>query len=355
MSAARADRVQAQLRERELDALLVTHLVHIRWLTGFTGTNAVAVVTADGDARFLTDFRYVERAQAEVSGFEQRRGGRDLLADAAAELSGKVGFEDDHLSVRAWRRLTDGAPDGAELVGAGRLLEDLRAVKEPAELDAIRAAAALADEVLSVAVIEPGLAGRTETEVARAIERELRERGAEPSFPPIVAAAENGALPHAEPRDVEIPAGTLVVVDWGALLDGYCSDCTRTFATGALDDGPREIYELVERAQAEALAAVVPGAVCSEVDGIARKLIDAAGHGDHFGHGLGHGVGLEVHEEPRLTSNAEGQLAPGNVVTVEPGVYLAGDVGVRIEDLVVVTEDGHEVLSSHPTELTTLG
>jgi Xaa-Pro aminopeptidase len=239
-----------------------------------------------------------------------------------------------------------------ELVGAGRLLEELRAVKDKREIDAVRTAAVLADEVVRTVVLDGGLAGRTERDVARAIERELRERGAEPSFPPIVAAAENGALPHAEPRDVEIPAGTLVVVDWGAQVDGYCSDCTRTFATGSLNGGAREVYDLVERAQAEALAAVNPGAACKEVDAVARTLIADAGHGEHFGHGLGHGVGLEVHEEPRLTSGAEGDLAAGNVVTVEPGVYLSGDIGVRIEDLVVVTPDGHEVLSGLPKTLT---
>ena len=245
MSAARADRVQAELRERELDALVVTHLVNVRWLTGFTGTNAIAVVGADGRRIFLTDFRYVERAEAEVDGFDRRRGGRDLLADASEELSGRVGFEDHHLPVRTWERLTESVGDGIELLGAGSLLEDLRAVKEPAEVGVIRSAAELADEVARVVVLERGLVGRTERDVARAIERELRERGAEPSFPPIVAAAENGALPHAEARDVEVPADTLVVVDWGALLDGYCSDCTRTFATGELDDGAREVYELV--------------------------------------------------------------------------------------------------------------
>jgi Xaa-Pro aminopeptidase len=352
LSAARADRLQAALRERELDALLVTHLVNVRWLTGFTGTNAVAVVGADGARTFLTDFRYVERAEAEVDGFERERGGRDLLGDAARELTGRVGFEDAHLPVRAWERLRESVGEGVELVGTGTMLEDLRAVKEPAELDAIRAAARLADEVVTAVVLEGGLSGRTEREVGRAFERALRERDAEPSFPPIIAAAEYGALPHAEPRDVEIPRDTLVVVDFGALLDGYCSDCTRTFATGEIADGAREIYELVERAQAAALEAVQPGAACKAVDAVARTMISEAGHGEHFGHGLGHGVGLEVHEEPRLTANAEGELAPGNVVSVEPGVYVAGDVGVRIEDLVGVSPDGHEVFSSLPKALT---
>ena len=352
MSAARADRVQEELSERGLDALIVTHLVNIRWLTGFTGTNAVAVVGADGQRTFLTDFRYVERAEDEVDGFERRRGGRDLLADAAEALGGRVGFEDRHLSVHTWQRLREAVAERVELVGAETLLEDLRAVKEPAELDAMRSAAKLADDVARDVVLEPGLAGRTEREVARAIERELRERGAEPSFPPIVAAAEHGALPHAEPREVAIPRDTLVVVDWGAQIDGYCSDCTRTLATGAVNDGAREIYELVERAQAEALEAVAPGASCKAVDAVARMKITEAGHGEHFGHGLGHGVGLEVHEEPRLTATAEGDLATGNVVTVEPGVYLPGDVGVRIEDLVFVTADGHAVLSGLPKALT---
>jgi len=351
LSAARADRVQAALRGR-VDALLVTHLVNLRWLTGFTGTNGVAVVGADGTRKFLTDFRYVERAEAEVDGFESARGGRDLLGDAAKELSGRVGFEDNHMAVRTWERLKESIGDGVELAGAGSTLEDLRAVKEPSELDAIRAAAKLADEVVREVVVERGLAGRTERDVGRAIERELRERGAEPSFPPIIAAAEHGALPHAEPRDVEIPMDTLVVVDFGALLDGYCSDCTRTFATGAIADGAREIYELVERAQAEALEAVRPGAVCKEVDAVARTIITEAGHGEEFGHGLGHGVGMEVHEEPRLTANAEGELQPGNVVSVEPGVYVAGDIGVRIEDLVAVTAQGSQVFSSLAKALT---
>jgi Xaa-Pro aminopeptidase len=352
VSAARAERVEAQLRDRGLDALVVTQLMNVRWLTGFTGTNAVAVVGADGRRTFLTDFRYVERAAAEVDGFELRRGGRDLLAEAIEGLGGRVGFEDHHVAVRTWERFKKAAPEAVELVGAGRLLEELRAVKDAAELDAVRAAARLADEVLREVVLEGGLAGRTERDVGRAIERELRERGAEPSFPPIVAAGAHGALPHAEPRDVEIPRDTLVVVDWGALLDGYCSDCTRTLATGNVDGRGREVYELVERAQGRALDAVRPGAECRAVDAVARTMIERAGHGERFGHGLGHGVGMEVHEDPRLTATAEGDLRPGNVVTVEPGVYLPGELGVRIEDLVAVGDDRHEVLSGLPKELT---
>jgi Xaa-Pro aminopeptidase len=174
------------------------------------------------------------------------------------------------------------------------------------------------------------------------------------SFPPIVAAGEHGALPHAAPRDVAIPAGTLVVIDWGARLDGYASDCTRTFATGPLDPRDRAVYDLVLVAQAQALEAVRPGPIGKEVDAVARTIIDDAGHGEHFGHGLGHGVGLEVHEGPRLSKQGKDPLAAGNVVTVEPGVYVPGAVGVRIEDLVVVTEDGCEVLSGMPKELRTV-
>ncbi|MGC1812826.1 MAG: M24 family metallopeptidase, partial [Solirubrobacterales bacterium] len=171
------------------------------------------------------------------------------------------------------------------------------------------------------------------------------------SFPPIVAAGPNGALPHAEPGDREIGTGELVVFDMGTLLDGYCSDCTRTFATGDPGDEAREVYELVQRAQVAALEAVRPGAAGKEVDAVAREMISEAGHGDHFGHGLGHGVGLEVHEGPRLATTSDDDLAEGNVVTVEPGVYLPGLFGVRIEDLVVVTGDGHRNLSGLPKDL----
>jgi Xaa-Pro aminopeptidase len=350
---ARADRVAELLVERELDCLLVSNLVNVRYLTGFTGTNGACIVGRD-ERVFVTDFRYVEQAAAQVQGFERVKGERDLLGELASRLRGRAGFDDAHLSVRAYRRIREALPAGVELVEAAGLVEELREVKDEEEIARIAEAARLVDGVYEH-MCERGLAGRTEREVALDVEQEMRVRGAEdPSFPSIVAAGAHGALPHAVPRDVEIPAGTLVVVDMGARLDGYCSDCTRTIATGELDGRAAEIYELVLTAQQAALEAIRAGAGCSEVDAVARELIEQAGHGERFGHGLGHGVGLEVHEGPRLAKTAEGELRAGNVVTVEPGVYLPGEFGVRIEDLVVVREGGYENLSGFSKSLVTV-
>ena len=350
----RADRVAAAAAERELDALLVTNLVNVRYLTGFTGSNGMVVVGADV-RRFITDFRYVEQAGQQVDGFDVERAPPEFIAALsngwrAGEL--RLGFEDDDVTVRRHGRLRDVIPDRVELVPAGGVVEALRVVKDDGEVEKIRAAAALADAVLDV-VRERGVVGRSERAVALEIELELRRLGAEgPSFDPIVASAERGALPHAEPADVPIPRGTLVTLDVGARLDGYCSDCTRTWATGELPDDLADIYALVQRTQAEALAAVRAGPSGREVDAVARRIIDEAGHGEHFGHGLGHGVGMEVHEAPRLSRTGDAALAAGNVVTVEPGVYLPGRGGVRIEDLVVVTEDGCSVLTATTKDLT---
>jgi Xaa-Pro aminopeptidase len=265
-------------------------------------------------------------------------------------MKGRIGFEDAKLSVRQLARLEAAATDDVEFLPAGDLVEQLRAVKEPEELERIAAAAELSDGVYRWA-LERGLVGRTEGDVARAVVARIRELGAEPSFPPIVGTAENGALPHAEPGEREIGSGELVVFDMGSILDGYCSDCTRTFATGDPGDDAREVYGLVLRAQQAALEAIRPAMSGKEVDAVAREMISEAGHGDHFGHGLGHGVGLEVHEAPRLATTSEDDLFEGSVVTVEPGIYLPGRFGVRIEDLVVVTADGHRNLSSLPKEL----
>jgi Xaa-Pro aminopeptidase len=351
----RLERLEARVSERELDLLLVTDLVNVRWATGFTGSNGAAVV-GSGTRTFVTDFRYLTQSAEQVPDFRREIAQADLLAGVAKTLPEdaplRLGFDDASMSVKTHAHLRDLLRDEVKLVPAGGLVEELRAIKDAGEIAKIRAAAALADEALQ-AVLSRGLAGRTEREVALDLEIEQRRRGAEAvSFRPIVAAAAHGALPHAVPRDAEIPRGTLVVIDWGCQLDGYCSDCTRTFATGELDSRDREVYDVVLRAQEAALAAVRPGPTGREVDAVAREIIAQAGHAEHFGHGLGHGVGLEIHEGPRLSTTGEAALAAGQVVTVEPGVYVPGAVGVRIEDLVVVTEDGHDVLSGLPKSFT---
>ena len=349
----RADRVIARLDERELDLLLVTDLTNLRYLTGFTGSNGMSVLGPDV-RRFVTDFRYVERAAQEVLEFDREQGPQDFvtaLSDGWPEGELRLGFEDDHVSVKRHDRLRSVVPERIELVRAGGLVEAERAVKEAGEVALIRAAAALADEVYDW-LRDQGVVGRTEREVALALEHEMRRRGADdPSFPSIVASGERSALPHATPGPDAIASDTLVTFDIGVRLDGYCSDCTRTWATGELPDDLAEAYELVRRTQAAALEAVRPGPTGREVDAVARELISQAGHGEHFGHGLGHGVGMEVHEAPRLARTGGEPLAAGNVVTVEPGVYLPGRGGVRIEDLVVVTEQGTDVLTSTTKEL----
>jgi Xaa-Pro aminopeptidase len=346
---ARAERLAELLPDAGIDVLLVTDLVNVRYLTGFTGTNGLALV-GSRTRKFITDFRYVEQAAEQVHpSFERRRAPQDLIEAIADSLPGgelRLGFEAAHTSVRDHGRLTELLSAHAELVGVTVLVERLRAVKEPQEIQYIRAATVLADTAFE-RLIHDGLIGRTERELAIALEHDMRERGADrASFDTIVAAGPHGALPHAQPREVEIKRGDMVVIDWGAELDGYCSDCTRTVAAGEPSDEAREIYELVLEAQQAGVEAVKAGAAGRDVDSVARDLIEAGGHGHQFGHGLGHGVGLAVHEAPRLSQRSDDDLEAGNVVTVEPGIYVPGRFGVRIEDLVVATDDGCDVLTS---------
>lgn len=350
---ARGGRLAGLIEREGLDSLYVSDLINVRYLTGFTGSNGACLVGPELRA-FFSDFRYTERAAAEVGeDWERPEAERELLPQLAARMDGRVGFEDGKLSVRQHRKLSEAVAGGVELVPAGDLVEELRAVKDAAEVERIAAAAELADEVYRWA-LQPGLAGRGERELARACEARMRELGAEPAFPPIVAAGPNAALPHAEPAERPIGRGELVVFDMGAELDGYCSDCTRTFAAGEPSDADRELYELVLAAQLAGLEAVRPGVSAADADAAAREPIEAAGHGGAFGHGLGHGVGIEVHEGPRLAPGSEDELRAGNVVTVEPGVYLPGRAGVRIEDLVAVGEAGNRNLSGLPKELTVI-
>jgi Xaa-Pro aminopeptidase len=361
----RAECLDALLREREVDLLLVSAPVDVRYLTGFTGSSGLALLAAEEGAqhRFFTDFRYETQSAEQVPAeFAREIVAIDLLEGALTALKprsrdagprGKLGFDEASTTVKQHTRLRDLLPAGWELVPCGGLVSSLREIKDEGELTRIRAAAELADTALGE-VLEQGFVGRSERDVAIELELRMRRLGAEcPSFPSIVAAGPHSALPHAEPRAVEIPHSTLLTIDWGAQLDGYCSDCTRTYATGALSEEARAVYELVLHAQEAALAAVRPGPSGREIDAVARDIIEAAGHGEHFGHGLGHGVGMEVHEAPRLSRTAgEQPLRMGNVVTVEPGVYLPGRFGVRIEDLVFVGEHGGETLSCLSKELT---
>ncbi len=359
----RVHETAALLRERELDALLVSAPANVRYLTGYTGTNGLALVLAEGERHtFYTDFRYETQAAEEIAAsFAREIAPVDLLgavgetlgtATAAAGVARRLGFDEDHLTVAQHSRLAKSLGENVALVASGGLVERLREVKDEVELARIAAAAELADEALRE-VLEGGLSGRTERMLANELELAMRKLGAEgSSFPTIVAAGTHGALPHAQPRDVEIRRGELVTIDWGALHDGYCSDCTRTFAAGDASEQGREVYAIVLDAQEQGLAAVRAGRSGKEVDAVAREVIDRAGHAEHFGHGLGHGVGIEVHEGPRLSRfRADSPLRAGNVVTIEPGVYLPGALGVRIEDLVVVTDAGSQVLTALPKEL----
>ena len=352
----RSDKLAERLTGAGVDAVLITDLVNVRYLTGYTGSNGLALIGPDTRA-FVTDFRYVEQAAEEVDpGFDRLKASVDLLEAITEALPTggelRLGFEAAHVSVREHERLRKLLPDRIELVGVHGLVEGLRAVKDPSERAAIQAAAKLADAAYEQ-LIAGGLIGRTERELALELEFDMRRRGAEqPSFPPIVAGGPHGALPHASPRAVKVRRGDLVVIDWGAQLDGYSSDCTRTVAAGEPSDHAREIYQLVLDAQLAGLDAVKPGAGGRDVDSVAREMIEAAGHGEHFGHGLGHGVGLDVHEAPRLAQRSDSVLESGNIVTVEPGVYLPGELGVRIEDLVLVTDDGRQILTGISKDLT---
>lgn len=362
----RAERLAAAIRAADLDALLVGDLVHpgdsgrdaigdLSWLTGFRGTSGLVSIGAE-QRLFVTDFRYIERARAELAaGFELVRAERSLIDAIGPRLTGRVGFDPRATSVRELRRLREAAAEGVELVESEGVVEPLRRAKDAIEVEAVAAAAELTDQVYAE-LEQAGLAGRSERDVALWIEGRMRGLGAEgAAFPPIVAAGPNGSLPHAEPGERRIEAGELVVVDLGVILDGYCSDCTRTYATGSVGEDETDVYGAVLAAQTAALDGIGAGRGGREVDGLARAVIEEAGYGEHFGHGLGHGVGIAVHEAPRLSQRSEDVLETGDVVTVEPGIYVPGRFGVRIEDLVVVETDGHRNLSGRPKELIDVG
>jgi Xaa-Pro aminopeptidase len=346
--------LRQHLRELDLDALLVVDLRNIRYLTGFTGSNAALVVhTADDDRTiFCTDGRYTVQAKREVPDLETVIDRRSALALATqlgerAPTYRRTGYESQHVTVDDLDVLTGAAGAGVELSRAPNQVELLRQVKDDTEIEALRMACATADRALAELIEHGGLRpGRTERDVARDLENRMLDHGATaPSFESIVAAGSNSAIPHHRPTDAVLRPGDLVKLDFGALVDGYHSDMTRTLVLGEPADWQRELHDLVAAAQATGRAALVPGASTRDVDAAARQVIEDAGRGDEFPHGLGHGVGLEIHEAPLLSRIGDGTLSAGMAVTVEPGVYLPGRGGVRIEDTLVVRDDSPELLT----------
>lgn len=352
--AARAAALRALLPGAGVDALLVTHLPNIRWLTGFSGSAALLVVARD-TLTLITDFRYATQAPQEVGPAADviidRRNVWDRLARVlATEAPEALGIEASTVTVREAERIS--AATSARVVPVGDLVERLRMVKDDGEVTAIRAAGALALEAL--AELLPTIrVGEREIDVASRLEAGLRRRGSEwHPFPTIVASGPRSALPHAGTSERSILKGEFLLIDFGAQLDGYCADITRTVVVGArADERQRVVYDLVEEAQRRAREGVRAGMSGSEADALARELIAARGYGEAFGHSLGHGLGLEVHEAPRLAATAEALLPVGAVVTVEPGIYLPGWGGVRLEDDVWLSAGGPVLLTDGRTEL----
>ncbi|HVK22499.1 MAG TPA: Xaa-Pro peptidase family protein [Actinokineospora sp.] len=348
----RRDALRSALRDHDLDSLLIVDLLNLRYLTGFTGSNGALLLHAEDEERtvFCTDGRYLDQGARQVPELEQVIDRASVLAlagradkDAAYR---RTGFESQHVSVDSLDALAEAAPS-VELVRAPNLVERLRLVKDDTEIEALRMACAAADRALADLIEHGGVAaGRTERDVARDLENRMLDHGAtKPAFESIVAAGANSAVPHHHPTDAVLRHGDFVKLDFGALVDGYHSDMTRTLVLGEPADWQRELYDLVAAAQAAGRAALAPGAQVQAVDAAARAVIERAGHGDDFLHGLGHGVGLQIHEAPALSKTGEGTLSAGMAVTVEPGVYLSGRGGVRIEDTLVVRDDGPELLT----------
>jgi len=350
----RVARLRASLADAQIDALLVTAASNIRYLTGFTGSAGVVVVTSD-DMVLVTDGRYTEQAAEQLSSSNApsrleitSTGQREAIA-ATVDRATRIGLEADHITWSAQRRYAGDWLSGHDVVATTGLVETLRRSKDHAELARMELAAAIADAALAERRSSL-LDGLTESEFALTLDSTMRRLGASgTSFETIVASGPNGAMPHARPTDRRLQEGDLVVLDFGCIVDGYCSDMTRTVAIGEVDDTCVRMLEVVTAANAAGVAAVGPGVATTEVDAAARAVIADAGWADSFTHGTGHGVGLDIHEAPRVAGTSTDTLSIGDVVTVEPGVYLPAHGGVRMEDSVVVTPDGCRPLT-HTTK-----
>ena len=343
----RRRRAAIALADLGADGLLVTTLVNVRYLTGFTGSNGALLLGADGTGTFLTDGRYKDQAIEEVPGVDHVIT-RDLLGEAAGRVSGSWACETHTLSVDAHATLTEA---GISTVPADRVVEGLREVKDDGEIDALRRACRISVDALQGLLAGP-LEGRTELEVARDLEWRMLELGAEAiAFETILASGPNSAIPHHSPTDRVLQRGDLVKADFGARVDGYHADCTRTVVLGTADDWQREVHAAVQASQAAGVSALRADAPVATSDEVARKVLEDAGWLEHFTTGLGHGVGLQIHEDPFISHRHAGRLARCTTLTMEPGIYVPGRGGVRIEDTVLVTPDDPEVLTTMTTDL----
>jgi Xaa-Pro aminopeptidase len=360
---ARQRRLQESLQSNRLDALLVTHLPNVRYLCGFTGSAGVLFIS-DNKSVFFTDGRYLTQARAEVQGCKvviSKEGPLVACAEwlrvhkkSPGAVRRRVGIEGEHLTVAEHSRLAAILPRESALRQAPSLIERSRMLKDAGEIQQIRAAILLGANLFDVLLktIRPGV---KESEVAAELEYAARRAGAEGmSFPTIIAGGERSSLPHGQASEATIPRRGFVVCDFGVILTGYCSDMTRTVYVGRPTGEARRVYESVRRAQQAAIEAVQPGVVVGEIDRVARKLLKTNNLDRYFTHSTGHGVGLEIHEPPRIAAGQAEVLRPGMVITIEPGVYIPGKFGVRIEDMVVVTERGCQVLTPTSKTLITL-
>lgn len=358
MRDSRLAKLRARMRESKLDAFLVTNIANIFYLTGFTGSTAAALVTHD-EVFVLVDPRYTVQANAECAGCRvveyANKTAASAIAERIAELDiATVGYEADDLTVSAFRRLRAGTPRTVSLRATKNLIEKLRYVKDADEIELIRKAAAIADKAFEN-VIGRISVGMSEREIALLVDSALRRLGADKeAFETIAASGPNSACPHASPTDRAIELGDLLKMDFGARYKGYNSDITRTVCIGNPTAKQREVYDVVLEAQARAIDAIAPGKTGQEIDAVARYFITSKGYGDNFGHGLGHSIGIQVHDGSGFSRTSDVVLEPGMVMTVEPGIYIEGWGGVRIEDDVLITEGGAEVLTNAAKTLISL-
>ncbi|MDN6640212.1 MAG: Xaa-Pro peptidase family protein [Tetragenococcus sp.] len=349
----RIDRLREKMNQEELDGFLITSPFNLRYFTNFTGTTGLALVTKE-QAFFVTDFRYTQQAAKQAQGYEIVKNSGNIFA-AVAELVQKQGvntlaFEEDYISFSEYRLLKELITESTLLPISG-LLEDLREVKDEKEIESIQQACYIADQGFDhvLKMIQPGM---TEIEVANQLDFYMRSLGASGvSFETIVASGKRAAMPHGVASSKTIEQGDIITLDFGCYYEGYVSDMTRTFAIGEPGEKMKEIYQIVLDAQLKVIEAAKPGMSGIELDAIARDHIASFGYEDSFGHSTGHGIGLDIHEGPNVSSRADKKFVPGNVITDEPGIYLPDAGGVRIEDDLLITSGGNEVLTHSPKEL----